>query len=279
MQFVDRELYGDFSGIYVIRNKVNGSIYVGQTKQRFVKRFFLHQWKLRNGTHDNKHLQRAFNKYGEDAFEFEVEEIIIGNSTFFNSEEMRIIKKYRLQGTCYNQTDGGDGAKGTKLSEENVRKLAELNRKLNTGKKASEETKERMSKTHKQWHRDHPMSEAQKIKTKHARLAKLNAGENGTQKITPPVVEEIQKLLMAGYKQADVARMFDLSQTNISAIKNGRSWTFVSVEGWDEWRKKCHRATLCQADSMLEGATTIPQGSRCDGETPSSEALGPGRSG
>lgn len=48
------------------------------------------------------------------------------------------------------------------------------------------------------------------------------------------------------------------------------------LKGWDEWRKKRHRATLCQADSVLEGATTIPQGSRYDGETPSSEALGPG---
>lgn len=279
MRFVDRELYGDFSGIYVIRNKVNGSIYVGQTKQRFVKRFFLHQWKLRNGTHDNKHLQRAFNKYGEDAFEFEVEEIIIGDSNFFNSEEMRIIKKYRLQGACYNQTDGGDGAKGTKLSEENVRKLAELNRKLNTGKKASKETRERMSKSHKQWHRDHLISEETKQKNKQTRLVKLNSGTNGTQKVTPPIVEEIQRLLMAGNKQADVAARFGLSQTNVSAIKNGRSWTFVSIEGWDEWRKKRHRATLCQADSTSEGATTIPHGSRCDGETPSSEALGPGRSG
>lgn len=257
MKFVDRVLYGDFSGIYVIRNKLDGSIYVGQTKQRFVKRFFLHRWKLRNGTHDNKHLQRAYDKYGEEAFEFEVEEILVGDSDFFNSEEMRIIKEYRLQGKCYNLTDGGDGAKGTKLSEENVRRLAELNRKLNTGKKASEETRKRMSETHKQRHQDHPMSNEQKQKTKQTRLAKLNAGENGTQKITPPIVEEIQRLLMAGYKQADVAAKFGLAQTNISAIKNGRSWAFVSVKGWDEWRQKRHRATLCQAGSVPEGATTI----------------------
>lgn len=211
LQFVDKELYGNFSGIYIIKNKCNGKVYVGQTKQRFAKRFLLHRWKLRNGTHDNKHLQRAFNKYGEDAFEFKIVKILVGDNNLFNEEEMRFIREYRLQGKCYNQTDGGDGAKGIKLSEVNIRKLAELNRKLNAGKKVSGETKKRMSEAHKQWHQEHPMSEEQKVKTKQTRLKKLKSGNNGTQKVTPPIVEEIQRLLMAGWKQGDIAARFGLA--------------------------------------------------------------------
>lgn len=279
MIFVDRLEYGNYSGIYLIRNKETNAVYVGQTRQKFIKRFLHHQWKLRKGTHDNKHLQRSWNKYGEDAFEFVIEKLLIGNKDFYDKEEMCAISKYRQLEKCYNLTDGGDGAKGTKPSEENIKRLAELNRQLNTGKKASDETRKRMSEAHKQFYRTHEISKEQKQKTANSRLKKLYSGNNGTQKITPPIVEEIQKMLMQGYEQSDIATHFGLSQTNISAIKNGRSWSFISIEGWNDWRKERHRATLCQAGNTPEGATTIPNGSREIGETPSSEALGPGESG
>jgi group I intron endonuclease len=61
------------SGIYVIRNLVNGKVYVGSSvniKHRRENHFS----SLRRGSHINKHLQRAYNHYGPDAFEFQVVE-------------------------------------------------------------------------------------------------------------------------------------------------------------------------------------------------------------
>lgn len=58
-------------GVYKITNLVNGKIYVGSSKD-IESRWKQHRDKLNKGTHDNPHLQRAWGKYGEDNFKFEV---------------------------------------------------------------------------------------------------------------------------------------------------------------------------------------------------------------
>jgi len=57
--------------IYKIINKVNGKFYIGSTKD-IDKRWYQHYFTLKNNCHYNTHLQNAWNKYGEDNFEFEV---------------------------------------------------------------------------------------------------------------------------------------------------------------------------------------------------------------
>ena len=57
--------------IYQIKNLVNGKLYIGQTinyKSRKEKHLSL----LRRNDHHNPYLQKAYNKYGEDAFEFSI---------------------------------------------------------------------------------------------------------------------------------------------------------------------------------------------------------------
>ena len=58
-----------FSGVYAIENILNGKQYIGSTSN-LRKRRLDHFGTLRQGKHDNEHLQRAFNLYGEDAFVF-----------------------------------------------------------------------------------------------------------------------------------------------------------------------------------------------------------------
>lgn len=57
------------SGIYKILNIENGHFYIGSTSN-LPKRKWDHFSELRNNKHANKHLQRAFLKYGEPAFSF-----------------------------------------------------------------------------------------------------------------------------------------------------------------------------------------------------------------
>jgi group I intron endonuclease len=59
------------AGIYKIINLIDGKIYIGQTVN-YRKRATSHRARLRNGKHHNEHLQRAFNKYGENAFKVEL---------------------------------------------------------------------------------------------------------------------------------------------------------------------------------------------------------------
>src|ERR1044072_24266 len=60
------------TGVYMIRHKITGKVYIGSTarKMGFPERFRHHLSELRRGVHHSRYLQRAWNKYGEKAFEF-----------------------------------------------------------------------------------------------------------------------------------------------------------------------------------------------------------------
>lgn len=58
-------------GIYKIENCINGKLYIGQSNNLH-RRKNRHFNELRTDKHPNQHLQRAFNKYGEENFKFEV---------------------------------------------------------------------------------------------------------------------------------------------------------------------------------------------------------------
>jgi len=60
------------TGIYTITNKTTGKIYVGSSTVDIIKRLNHHYYSLQNNKHKNSHLQRAWNKYGEDDFIMEV---------------------------------------------------------------------------------------------------------------------------------------------------------------------------------------------------------------
>ena len=83
-------------GIYGIRNIINNKIYVGKTQVSFGDRWDDHKSKLRNNYHDNLHLQRSWNKYGESAFEFLIiEQINSNDNDIFNQREIFWIQYYK----------------------------------------------------------------------------------------------------------------------------------------------------------------------------------------
>lgn len=62
-------------GVYVVTNTVDGRVYVGSTAQSFRRRWSRHVSLLRKGKHENGFLQRAWDKYGEARFKFEILEV------------------------------------------------------------------------------------------------------------------------------------------------------------------------------------------------------------
>jgi len=57
------------SGIYCIENVINNKKYIGQSVN-IKDRWRRHKSELENNTHDNDYLQKAWNKYGKDSFNF-----------------------------------------------------------------------------------------------------------------------------------------------------------------------------------------------------------------
>ncbi len=60
------------AGVYQIRNLKNNKLYIGSAAAGFRDRWSLHLKQLRNSQHHSVHLQRAWNKYTEEVFIFEV---------------------------------------------------------------------------------------------------------------------------------------------------------------------------------------------------------------
>ena len=107
-------------GIYEIINKVNKKRYIGQSVDVY-KRWHGHKNKLNSNSHRNSYLQHAWNKYGEDNFEFN---LILECS----ESELDDMEKYyiSLHNTCdrscgYNIDDGGNSNKH--LSNETKEKI------------------------------------------------------------------------------------------------------------------------------------------------------------
>lgn len=62
-------------GVYIFKNTISNKCYIGSTVMSFSKRMEHHVNRLRSGFHKNSHFQSAWNKYGEDSFEFDILEI------------------------------------------------------------------------------------------------------------------------------------------------------------------------------------------------------------
>ena len=83
-------------------------MYIGQSKN-IKKRWHDHLQNLRQGTHINRHMQSAFQKYGKSAFSFSVIEEC--DASLLNEREQYWIAQYQTFGPLgYNLTPGGDGA-------------------------------------------------------------------------------------------------------------------------------------------------------------------------
>ena len=95
-------------GIYEIYNKVNNKRYIGRSID-IKYRWRQHKTQLRHGKHKNRHLQKAWDKYGEDNFVFNVIEECDRDS--LNEKEIYYISKYNTTKSefGYNWTGGGDG--------------------------------------------------------------------------------------------------------------------------------------------------------------------------
>jgi len=84
-------------GVYQVINKQTGCRYIGESEIPN-KRKANHWSYLRGGNHRNKPLQQAYNKFGEDAFVFEMIEYC--EPSQLKKREAYWIKKYK--DCCYN---------------------------------------------------------------------------------------------------------------------------------------------------------------------------------
>lgn len=87
------------TGIYRIRNTLNGCVYIGSTND-FAKRKKQHFAELQSGRHVNKRLQTEYNQYGSDKFVFDIIEYTLASTRL--KREQYWINHYKQHGKIYN---------------------------------------------------------------------------------------------------------------------------------------------------------------------------------
>lgn len=89
-------------GVYKITCLCNGKIYIGSSNNIF-KRWEHHRWALRHNEHNNKYLQNAWNKYGEENFRFEIVELCTLDKQFdLEQKYLDELKPFIKLGNGYN---------------------------------------------------------------------------------------------------------------------------------------------------------------------------------
>ena len=127
------------TGIYTITNKNSGRRYVGSAIN-IAGRFVVHLNAFRKGC-NSRRLQRAWNKYGEGAFEFKP--LLYCDKSNLLFYEQRAIDA--LNGNGYNLNPTAGSSLGMKHTEESRKKMS----KANKGRFPSEETKRKLSRANK----------------------------------------------------------------------------------------------------------------------------------
>lgn len=110
-------------GIYCIENTINHKKYIGQSID-IKNRWCNHKNDLNKGIHDNDYLQKSWNKYGEENFEFYILEHCSRDE--LDEKEIYYIELYNtIDGDCgYNLKTGGQNG-GSQMSEYSKSKLSE----------------------------------------------------------------------------------------------------------------------------------------------------------
>ena len=227
MVFIDKETFKDKIGIYLIENKSNGKVYIGQTSMRFYKRFLHHCWKLRNNAHDNKMLQEDFNNFGESEFQFKVIEVLDKKSEAFDTLEIKYIEDYKTRCGVYNIQKGGkkSGMTGVAMSESTKKKIGDKNKINMTGRKASEETKKKMSES------------------------RTGLVRKDLCKLSDEMARKIKEMLMNGQRPSEVAKAIGVDYRIVNNIFSNNTYKHIKIIGWDDFYK--HRPKYLHCPRVL----------------------------
>lgn len=121
------------SGVYQILNLQNGHRYVGSSSN-LKERRRSHFYDLSRGCHHSRYLQSAYNKYGEDSFEFRL--VLICEDFELLRYEQALMDSYLPE---YNILPVAGSPLGHIVTEETREKL----RRANIGHIATEESREK----------------------------------------------------------------------------------------------------------------------------------------
>jgi group I intron endonuclease len=210
------------SGIYQIRNTANGKVYIGSAVN-LRTRLQYHRSYLARGKHVNQKLQRAWIKYGGDAFELTAIEYVNDPARLLEREQ-HWIDSTRAVDKGYNIRRVAQSNFGLKASEATKAKMS-ASRK---GRTMSAEARANMSAAQRLYGPRH--SEATRAKMSIDRKGRTHTDEakakiaiaSTGRKLSPESIAKRTAATMATVAARGPLVISDESRARISASKKGR---------------------------------------------------------
>ena len=235
------------TGIYQITNLHNGKAYVGSAVS-FRKRWKEHLRQLTNGNHHSTVMQRAWNKYGEAAFEFK--KLLVCSKAdliWFEQRAIDALKPaynickvagsvlgYRhtpeAKAAAAQRATGNTHRRGRKEPEEVCERISAGRKGKGVGRVFSEETKAKIAAAHL----GKTISEERK-----EHLRKINTGK----KQSAETIEKRMQKLRGRTRPAEAIEktrqaLIGYKHTNATRLANSRSKTKLSEDDVREIRRR-----------------------------------------
>lgn len=227
------------NGVYKITNKLNAKVYIGCGDVS--DRIYKHKYYLGKRQHSNSHLQNAWDKYGEENFEFDV--LVYCKKKFAKQIEKELIQNYSsdVPEFGYNNTEGGELEKHTEQSKRKISnalrgrditwgdKISKSKKGSSVSEKVIKKIKENRESFEGENNPFYGLSHSEEAKEK---MSKAKQGENGVNtKISSDKVRRIEELLCnTSLTGEEIANSFDVSEACIADISRGETWSDISLE-------------------------------------------------
>jgi len=211
--------YGNYSGIYVIRTKINNRIYIGSAINLY-NRMHTHLTHFKKNCHRNCKLQRFVNKYGIENIYFECLELC-------KKENLVKREQYYIDtlNPFYNIAKIAGSTLGTKMTEEQRSKLSKARKGISfsKGRILSDETKQKISLKAKErgLHPNFIKASIEANKGRKHSQENIDKRIEKQKKINAEQLIEVEKLLLTNIYQKDIAKMYNVSPRVICKIKLG----------------------------------------------------------
>jgi group I intron endonuclease len=220
--------------IYLIQNKLDLKIYVGQTRNPKIR---WNQHKVRAKNNSPQYIHNAMRFHGVDNFTFQIIEEYSLEKDVNEAEEFWIqFFQTRDSNIGYNLTSGGCGSRGFKHSKESKIKMSKIRSEYYSDPiaiqnqsaaaikhyKENADTINKISSSLKEFYKN---PEARENNSKAQLKYYLDNPDSGKKnsfskkrKYSTEVIEEIKNLHNLGWKNIDIAKKLDIHPSYISGV-------------------------------------------------------------
>ena len=219
------------TGVYEILNTITKERYIGSASRigksnslsGFYVRFEKHKSLLKSNKHYNIHLQRAYNKYGENNFNFNV--LSICPPEYCTKLEQWFLDNLKPE---YNIRKIADSNKGIKFTAEHKEKLSKSiknslkNKVDNSYRKRIGETLKitKLNKKNPYKRTEQGLIDNREKRRNHPHIAKLDSEK----------VKDIKIMLKNKETMKTCANKYNVHIGTIQAIKSGLTWFDIKID-------------------------------------------------